>query len=188
MEIKYFTFEKKNLVVYFILSVLVVFIIFKSFYNAPRNIEINGDRVTIDFGKHHIIANIGPETTESYVINNGFSSNSSHGLFIAWPMSKANELKSRYGDFTHCGSAGSTEGMSSLSQVVLFARNPNVENKIKTVIKKSLNEPVIELTASRLNIEEHTYNKAKYAWIDPSTQEIYYLVNDIKIIKGNYNK
>lgn len=178
--------ERKNIIFLIIFLAIAVFVMPKVFYKISKNIQVNGNRVVIDYGKHHIVAETQPEDKESFLVNNGSASKLSDAWFWVIPMGRVKELKEQYGDFTHCGSAGASAAQDSLCRLFLFAANPVAERKIKEVIKYSRNSPIIEIKAFKLNIAGHTYKQEKYEPFDPSSPELYYLVNDVTLIKERY--
>ena len=170
---------------------IVIFIIFA--FKAVRNalpiskiIDIDGDYATIRYGDTFIKAKMNPETIEGFLVNNGFEGKKSDGWFWVIPMEQAKAMKAQYGDFVHCDSPGASAAKGSLQMLVLFSADPQMRNKIKKVIKRSLNSPVVEIRGSKLEIEDHTVGNEKYRQFDLNTPELYYLIEDIRIAQEHY--
>ena len=177
---------RRNLIGVIIVVVAIFMAAGKLFHNVHNSIQINGTDVQIEHGDMRIFAQAMPESSYTFVINNGSNIGYSDGLFSVWTMEQADALKARYGDFTHCNSPGSQAGMNSLSNIMVFAVDDSVRVKIKDLIRVSKNEPIVELRACQLNIERMVKNNnMRIMW---AGEELFYLIKDVSILKENYNK
>ena len=156
------------------------------FFKSPKEIVIDGREVTIKYGRHSIEALMQPESTDSFLVNNAFYNRSRMAGFFVIPMSRVKELKQQYGDFIHCDSPGAQAGKESVYSVFLFPLSPEVERKIKNVMKYRLNSPVIQITGNKLDVKAHTFGGGSYYGAFPQG-EYYYLISDIAIIQQRYN-
>lgn len=182
----YFEHRKASLIV---LSVVVVagLIWFIKFYGrVNKDVSYQGERIVIDFGAHHIVAQAAFETRESFLINNGFQTKHGYYYFYAIHMDRVRELKKQYGDFMRCDNPGAPTAKASVIMLVLFPENPQVDAKVREMLRLRLNSPVIELKAAELYILEHTYNKKVFSTFDPAMPETYFLVNDAYVINERY--
>ncbi|MDD4953924.1 MAG: hypothetical protein PHG40_03340 [Candidatus Omnitrophica bacterium] len=139
-----------------------------------------------DFGPEHIVAEPGPESKMTWLINGGSSSEKNRYIFSVLSMDQVNALNNKYGGYRNwatCSSGGSGEGQSSIATVILVTKDPLVQNKLAQVIKLALNSPVVEVTGSKLKIIEYTYNKNKVAFSAPM---VYYLISDIEVTQNKY--
>ncbi len=160
-----------------------------------KSIDIIADYATIRYGNTFIKAKMEPEGTEDFWVNNGFADKRSDGWFWVIPMEQAKAMKASYGDFVHCGSPGASAAKGSLQLLRVFTADPQMREKIKKVIKSSLNSPIIEIRGSKLMIEEHLIGNKKYLasyqngpenFINISPSEICYLIKDILIVQERF--
>lgn len=176
-----------------IISLLVITVVALISFNyikkslpVSKSIQINLDYVSIRYGDTFIRAKMEPEATEGFLVNNGFKERKSDGSFFVIPMEQARSLKAAYGDFTHCNSLGASAGQNSIQMLVLFSPDEQIREKIKKVIARSLNSPVIEIKGRKLDIAEYTIGGEKYSQFDLNTPENYYLIDDIRIAQEHY--
>jgi len=174
-----------------ILAAITIFIIFA--FKAARearpiskSVGISGDYASIRHGDIFIRGKMQPEATEEFLVNNGFDDEKSDGEFFVIPMEKANAIKASYGDFVHCDSPGASAAKENLQKLVLFTTDQQIREKIKEVIKRSLNSPVVEIRGSKLEVEEHTIGNNKFIQFGFNMPENYYLVKDIRITQEHY--
>ncbi len=151
----------------------------------PQKITINGNEATIKFGRHYIVAQGENESYYSFLVNNGFYHSSRLPGFFVISMERVKELKSQYGDFVHCGSAGAEAGKESLYLIYLIPFNSEADKKIKGIMKERLNSPVIKITGHKLFIKEHTLRGKTYYSDYPGNEE-FYLVKDVVITQRNF--
>ncbi len=165
--------------------IALVFTAGVTFFKSPKEILIDGQEVTIKYGRHYIEAVMQPESTASFLVNNAFYDRSRIAGFFVIPMPRVRELKQQYGDFLHCNSPGAEAGKASLCSAYLFPLDSETGHKIKDVMKHRLNSPVIKITGNKLDIREHKFGTAKYYGFG-SHGEYYYLISDIVITQQNY--
>ena len=154
------------------------------FFKSPKEITIDGNNVTIKYGKHYIGAHQQSESTASFLVNNAFYNENMAGFFVI-PLERAEALKRQYGDFVHCNSPGAEAGKQSLCTVFLLPLNTATEQKIKGVMKYKMDLPVIKITGNKLDIREHKFEGIEYGSSAPGG-ESYYLISDIGITQEHY--
>lgn len=183
-----------------ILLLIIIFIIvgFKAIIDSipiSKSINIIGDYATIRYGNTFIKAKMKPEAIEDFWVNNGFEDKRSDGCFWVIPMEQAKAIKASYGDFVHCDSPGASAAKESLQLLRVFTADPQMRERIKKVIKSSLNSPIIEIRGSKLRIEEHLIGNKKYLasyqngpenFINIGPSEICYLIKDILIVQERF--
>lgn len=160
------------------------FVIGITFFKSPKEITIDGNTVTVKYGKHSMSALTQPESTASFLVNNAFYTQNMAGFFVI-PLERAQALKRQYGDFMHCNSPGAEAGKQSICTFFFLPLTKDVEQQIKGVMKYKLDSPVIKVTGQRLDIKEHKYGGVDYYGGAPGG-ESYYLISDIEITQEHY--
>ncbi|MCK9604311.1 MAG: hypothetical protein M0R66_08145 [Candidatus Omnitrophica bacterium] len=178
--------SKKRVIIVIFIFIIFGFKAIKDARPISKSIDISGDYVTIRYGNTFIKAKMKPEAKEDFLVNNGFEGKKSDGWFFVIPMEQAKAMKATYGDFVHCNSPGASAGKESLQMLMLFTAEQQTREKIKKVIKRSLNSPIVEIRGSKLEIEEHFVGTTKYSQFDPNMPENYYLIKDISITQEYY--
>lgn len=177
---------KTRILIAIIILIIVGYKAIRDARPISKSIDISGDYATIRYADAFIKAKIKARAIDEFLVNNGFKGKRSDGWFFVIPMEQVKALKATYGDFVHCNSPGASAGKESLQQLILFSSSPEIREKIKQVIKKSLNSPIIEIRGSKLEIEEYLVGSEKITQFDPNTPENYYLIEDIRIVQEHY--
>lgn len=183
-----------SIVLVSIVLVVLGFAVFKGSHRDAKNIQVEGNHVTMTLGKQNITAELTTKTKESFLVNSGELSSLNTGEFNVIPMETVRYLEQKYTDFIHCGSPGEEEGKSSLIYIGLIATTLTAEKEMKRVeslYKKGGNLVVIENTGSKLDkIEGLKREISNYGFIvtERVKPNIYYLVDDIKIVQERYQK
>jgi len=144
------------------------------------------EKVAFDFGVEHLVAELEPECKIAWLINGGNAYGKKRYMFFVFSMDQVNMLNRKYGGYRNwatCNSEGAQEGQSSLSTVVLITRESTLDNKLAQILTMVFKSPIVEITGSKLNIVEYTYNKIKAVFSTPMT---YYLISDIEIMQNSY--
>ena len=188
--------SKAHILLIIIFLVIFGFKAIKDAQPISKSIEIAGDYVTIRYGNALIKAKLQPEAKASFWVNNGFEDKKrSDGWFWVIPLEQAEAMKASYGDFVHCNSPGASAARGNLQILRVFTAEPKVRQKIKEVIKSSLNSPIIEIRGSKLEIKEYIIGTKKhfesyqnkpenFVYIGPL--EVYYLIKEIDIVQEHY--
>ncbi len=174
-----------------IFLIIMVVVLSKVLYKDAKNIQVSGNQVSMTLRKSNISAELVPESSASFLINSGKMSSLNTGEFAVWPMEKVKYLEQKYTDFIHCDSPGEEEGKSSLIDIGLIAKTSTAEMKMRDVEK--LVEKgylvVVEIEGPELkNIKGLKREISSYGAfvVEKVKPNIYYLINDIKIIKEKY--
>jgi len=141
---------------------------------------------TFNFGQEKIVAQLEPERKVSWLIKGGNKIDNDRYILTVLSMDQVNALNRKYGGYNgwaKCNSRGSSEGMNSISTVILFTKGRFVNSKLENVLKLSFNSPVIEIIGSKCKIIEYTYNNKKTAFSGIMT---YYLISDINVVQNKY--
>jgi len=190
-EKTWFSRYKYIIILTAIFLAVFVIVIPRVFHKDVKNIQISGDRVSMTLGKSNISAELATKSSASFLINSGKMSSLNTGEFAVIPMEQVRYLEQKYTDFIHCDSPGEEEGKNSLINVGLIAKTSTAEMKMRDVEKlvEKGNLVVVEIYGSELkNIQGLKREISSYGIfvVEKVSPNIYYLIDDIKIIKEKY--
>jgi len=156
--------------------------------SPAANITEENNLMKINMGKHHLVAEKKSDVAGSFLIMGGFTPNSEAmefftAGFLAIPKDQAQELINKYGDISHCKTAGAAEAQSRIRPITFLTEKPDVRNKILETVRlaKGNTWPSIEISGTELNIVEHKYGEMLFNMTGMGT---FYLVNEITIKEG----
>lgn len=181
----------KYIIIYITIFIIIVVVQFQKYQNSGiKDIQVSGDKISMILEKSEILADLDTKKTMSFLVNNAWSS-PNYGTLAVIPMDKVVYLENKYSDFTSCGSPGEEEGKSSIVNIGFVLNNPSVKMTMDKISKmeEGGNLMTIDIEGSELkNIKGFKEEKPKYGIsITKIKPSIYYLVDDIKIIKEKYN-
>lgn len=185
--------KEKYLKNFLIVSALIFLGFFFSFLvknnnRGAKNIQINGDYVTMDLDKKHISAELLPKSQEVFLVDSGGVS-SNFGDFYVIPMQRAKELEQSYPEFQDCGSFDNIEGYKgSLIYVGFIATNKTAEIELREATKL-LHKGVAKITGSKLNIPgQKAIPDIGLMNLIGKGPGMYYLIDKIEVIDIQYQK
>ena len=155
---------------------------------AAPLVTIDGSRITIDAGNHHIEGILEPEMQHHFILKDeGVSIQAFAGdaLVTMLPLETADQLRARYGDFFRCNQPGALQALQKLQTSVLVAGHENTRRALSealALVKKS-HIPVVRLIGSRILVTKQTTLNMEVQ--DRTEIRLYYL-KDFAILKKDY--
>jgi hypothetical protein len=167
---------------------LVVLIMAVVFLNAGKRPIVDGPRVTIDSGGHHIEGILKMSAAYQFLLKDeGVSLGTFSGdAFVTMlPFETAEQLREKYGDFFKCNEPGALQAIQNMQATILVAdtaKTKRVVTEALALVRQS-RIPVVSFTGARLEVVKHTYLNMEVN--DQTGIPIYYLT-DFKILKSDY--
>jgi len=155
---------------------------------AAPLVTIDGSRITIDAGNHHIEGILEPESRHHFILKDeGISINTFAGdAFITMlPLETADQLRAHYGDFFRCNQPGAIQALQKMQASVLVAGRENSKRALSealALVKKS-HIPVVQFIGSRIQVTKQTTLNMEVQ--DRTAIRLYYL-KDFSILKKDY--
>ncbi|MDD5195304.1 MAG: hypothetical protein PHQ96_06515 [Candidatus Omnitrophica bacterium] len=179
-------FADKKLIILIVSIIIVAFILFsKPAAKGPegaRNIKIQGNYVSMMLNNKKITAQLEEKSTKSFVVDSGDLISANTGEFFVVPLEKLGSFP----DSVNCESLTHQLYKDNTMFIGFIALNPSAELELEKVA--SLHKGVIEIVGSE--IKKETNNKEMprrgFSAILQSSPSIYYLVDEIKIVKEKY--
>lgn len=176
-----------------LLLVVIAYLFYTGRLGASSKIKVthkDENHVLIAAGKHRLTAQKEFRDTNSFLLVGRSAVSSMHytAIVSGIPIEQADELLCRYGNFMRCKSPGAGVAQRSVQHLALIPAEPGVERKILHTVNHGARYPVVQLTASKLNITRHIYKEGSEEVPIPrgGSQEAHYLVNDIEITQEDY--
>jgi hypothetical protein len=170
-----------------ILPALLLIIALACRQTAPL-IMIDGSRITIEAGRHHIEGILEPEARHHFLLKDeGVSINTFAGdaLVTMLPLETADRLRARYGDFFRCDQPGAIQALQKLQTSVLVAGSETTKQALSeamALVKKS-HIPLVRFIGSRIQVTKQTTLNLEVQ--DRTDIRLYYLM-DFSILKTDY--
>ncbi len=151
------------------------------------HIATDENLVTINVGRHSLVAEETGYLTETFLIMGGFTPDSETmafftANFLAIPNDQAQRLISKYGDISRCKTRGAAEAQRLSRPITFFAENAEVKEIILKTVQLANGSawPAIEISGVELKIVEHKYGEMNFSMSGMGT---YYLINEINILE-----
>lgn len=174
----------KKIVIAAVLLVVVGVI----YSHSRTSIKIEGVRITIDSGGHHIEGTLGPATTHQMLMKDeGVSIGTFSGdVFVAMlPLETADRLRAQYGDFFKCNAPSAIQAIRAMQGTVLVSnhdKNRQAVSEALSLVKKS-RIPVVSFNGSPVVVLKQTFRKMN---VEDQSGTVLYFLNDFKILKADY--
>ncbi len=174
----------KKIVIAAVLLVVVGVI----YSHSRTSIKIEGVRITIDSGGHHIEGTLGPATTHQMLMKDeGVSIGTFSGdAFVAMlPLETADRLRAQYGDFFKCNTPSAIQAIRAMQGTVLVANHGQTKQAIsdaRSLVNKS-RIPVVSFSGSPIVVNRQTFLKIN---VEDQTGTALYYLNDFTILKPDY--
>lgn len=156
--------------------------------NSGKSPVMHEKQVTIDSDGHHLEGLLGETMAYQFLIKDeGVSLGTFAGdAFVTMlPLSVADELRTKYGDFFQCDDPGAQQAIRNMQTAILIAGDDQTKRAITgalSLIRQS-RIPVVEFDGAVLRVQKHTYMGLEVQ--DKSGIPMYYLM-DFSILKSDY--
>lgn len=177
----------KKWMVFSILTLAAVFLA-NCTLNSGNSPVMDEKQVTIDSGGHHLEGLLGETVAYQFLLKDeGVSLGTFAGdAFVTMlPLSVADELRAKYGDFFRCADPGAQQAIRNLQSAILIAGDDQTKQAITGALSllRQSRIPAVEFIGAVLRIQKHTYLGLEVR--DQSGIPMYYLM-DFSILKSDY--
>jgi hypothetical protein len=156
--------------------------------NIGKQTTVDGPRITLDAGGHHIEGVLAPQYTYQFILKDeGISMGTFSGdAFVTMlPLGTADQLSAKYGDFFRCNEPGALQAIQSVQATILVADNETTKRGISAALAlvRQSRIPVVSFSGASLQVIKHTYLNMQ---VDDQTGIPTYYLTDFTIVKTDY--
>jgi hypothetical protein len=158
--------------------------------NAGKRTVMDGNRLTIDSGGHHlegVLTTIAPY--QFLLKDKGISLGTFSGdAFVTMlPFQTAEFLRRKYGDFFRCREPGALQAMQEMQAAILVADTEKTRQAVKEAMAlvRQSRIPVVRFSGASLHVLKQTYRGME---VRGGTGIPIYYVTDFVIVSPDYRK